>query len=279
MSIRIHVDPANPGQFFACCGLLELANRLWHGAEGWFHDHDFSIACAGTLGELISRLAEANIQSTLSEGQRQRLGTLLSKAKAKLTPEELEEKTHLQEMWKHERLHLSAPFALWLDWWRDERGERTELKTWAAKQLVAEMAEAMLTIIAKASWRESLDPGNLFVTIHANTLPFNFDSDLSGQGSARDAGFSFDTLGVKCAFRPLLELLAFIGLQRFRPDIARGDNLLRFSLWSLPLPPPVAAAAACGALTLGVRRSYEFRLFHRTKYMKAFLPAQPCGGL
>jgi CRISPR-associated protein Csb3 len=31
--IRIPVDLTNPGQFFACCGLLELANRLWPGAE------------------------------------------------------------------------------------------------------------------------------------------------------------------------------------------------------------------------------------------------------
>ena len=36
--IRVRVDPTNPGQFFACCGLLELADRLWDGAEGWFED-------------------------------------------------------------------------------------------------------------------------------------------------------------------------------------------------------------------------------------------------
>jgi CRISPR-associated protein Csx14 len=34
MSLRIKVDPTNPGQFFACCGLLELADRLWSGAQG-----------------------------------------------------------------------------------------------------------------------------------------------------------------------------------------------------------------------------------------------------
>ena len=30
--IRIPVKLTNPGQFFACCGLLELADRLWPGA-------------------------------------------------------------------------------------------------------------------------------------------------------------------------------------------------------------------------------------------------------
>ncbi len=33
-SIRVNIDPTNPGQFFACCGLLELADRLWPGSEG-----------------------------------------------------------------------------------------------------------------------------------------------------------------------------------------------------------------------------------------------------
>lgn len=27
-TIRINVDVTNPGQFFACCGVLELASRI-----------------------------------------------------------------------------------------------------------------------------------------------------------------------------------------------------------------------------------------------------------
>jgi CRISPR-associated protein Csx14 len=40
-NIHLRVDPTNPGQFFACCGLLELADRLWGGAEGWFYSQHF----------------------------------------------------------------------------------------------------------------------------------------------------------------------------------------------------------------------------------------------
>ncbi len=39
-AISIRIDPTNPGQFFACCGLLELADRLWASAEGWFENDD-----------------------------------------------------------------------------------------------------------------------------------------------------------------------------------------------------------------------------------------------
>src|SRR6516225_3312737 len=34
--ISINVDIRNPGQFFACCGLLEISSRIWPDSEGWF---------------------------------------------------------------------------------------------------------------------------------------------------------------------------------------------------------------------------------------------------
>src|SRR3954447_519303 len=62
-NIKIPVDLTNPGQFFACCGLLELADRLWPGAEGWFEEEgrEFKIACAGTLSLFISSIANAEL--------------------------------------------------------------------------------------------------------------------------------------------------------------------------------------------------------------------------
>src|SRR4051812_35917946 len=45
-AVQVNVDSANPGQFFACCGLLELADRICHGAEGWFEAEQFCIAAS-----------------------------------------------------------------------------------------------------------------------------------------------------------------------------------------------------------------------------------------
>jgi len=42
MSIRINVAPTNPGQFFACCGLLELADRLWPERRGALRTGSFT---------------------------------------------------------------------------------------------------------------------------------------------------------------------------------------------------------------------------------------------
>src|SRR5947209_1185371 len=59
--IRVTTDPRNPGEFFACCGLLELADRLWPcGAEGRFADASFVLTPvkAGQGGQLIDLVRE-----------------------------------------------------------------------------------------------------------------------------------------------------------------------------------------------------------------------------
>jgi CRISPR-associated protein Csb3 len=274
--IRINVDPTNPGQFFACCGLLELADRLWPGAEGWFSDDGFAfhMACDGTLDELMGTFKRVEIFSSISPEEQKRLATLLSVPKASLTLQDMEDKKRLQAMWKSERLHVSAPFDLWIDWWRDDRGNRTELKTWAAKQMVSEMVSAMMVAVQVASAQNLSVDETLFQAMQDDSLPFNFDSDLCRTGNARDAGFSADTLNLKSAYRPLLELLSFIGLQRFRPDTTATKERFTYCIWSIPLSVPVAGATASGRLRLPDSTQYCFELFRRTKYMKAFLPAQ-----
>ena len=276
-TITVTVDVTNPGQFFACCGLLELADRLRPGAEGWFNVDGgaFHIACNGTLDELITTFTKVEIASSLTPDQRRRLATLLSVAKTSLTSRDLEEKSQLQAAWRIERLYVSRPFDLWLDWWRDDQGNRTELKTWAAKQMVSEMTSAMMVAIQRHLADHPQAEKKLFHPVHDDSLPFNFDSDLCRTGNARDAGFSADTLNLKSEYRPLLELLAFVGLQRFRPQATETQEQFTYCIWSIPLPVSVAGAAASGTLELTTSTQYCFELFRRSKYMKAFLPAQP----
>jgi CRISPR-associated protein Csb3 len=276
-NIAVNVDVTNPGQFFACCGLLELAYRLWPGAEGWFEDSVFLISSSGRLDQILEQLAAAEIRSSLSLQELRSLGTLLSKEKAALTEIERGEKARLQQMWRRERLWISEPFDVWLDWWRDTRGERTQLKTWAAKQLVFEMADRMFSIVRLEVACRTPPKCELFFESNDDSLPFNFDSDLCRTGNARDAGFSADTLGLKCTYRPLLELLAFIAFQRFRP--AGDGQALTYCTWGMPLPAPIAAAAVSGAISIPLQSRYTFALFNRTKYMKAFFPATPYRGI
>lgn len=283
MSIQVAVDPTNPGQFFACCGLLELADRLWPGAEGWFEHGEFRVACEGGLGELLQQLSKATVNSSLTEAELRRLGSLQSMDKRKRTSDITAEMDDLRTRWRLERLHLSEPFDLWLDWWRDNTGERTDLKTWAAKVQVLGMVRDFHGLIKALRWDASNATDCLTQSVRAGALPFYFDSDAGAQGSAQDAGFSaYDLRTVLKGHspkRPLIELGSFLAFQRFRPNPVAGTDRYRFSTWTTPLPVSVASPVAVAAVEIPGAQWYEFRLFSRTQYMKTFLPATPLGGI
>ncbi len=280
--IQIPVDLTNPGQFFACCGLLELADRLWPGAEGWFEDRQFRLRFNASLGELIDSLRRAVIANTMSPKQRARLDELSKMSKKDLAKAGFEdEKKVLDTMRREEPMVLQSSFEFRIDWFRDEYAGGSRFKTWAGQQSVLDIATAMHASLCRV---DAAVESTLWDCVRGGGLPFNFDSDLGAQGSALDIGFSFDPLAasdmtrIEGTCRPGLELLAFIGLQRFRPREIPRQNRFVYAAWRQPLPPPVAAAAACEAIPVGAASCYEFRLLYRTKYLKSFLPAIPFQG-
>jgi CRISPR-associated protein Csb3 len=79
--IRVSVDPTNPGQFFACCGLLELADRLWPDSEGGFEAGGFCLWPKATNGnasaeELLNQLVGCALTNTMTPEQVIRLDEL-----------------------------------------------------------------------------------------------------------------------------------------------------------------------------------------------------------
>lgn len=282
-NIRIPVDLTNPGQFFACCGLLEIADRLWPGAEGWFDNERFVVqASDASFPVVLDALRQFTVANTMSSAQRTRLEELSSMSKRDREKAGLEgEKKTLDSLRREEPILFQSSFELRLDWFRDEYSGGSRFKTWAGQQSVLDIATAMHEGV-KAAGQESEDA--LWDSARNVGLPFNFDSDLGSQGSALDIGFSFDALAasqltrVEGTCRPGLELLAFIGLQRFRPREIRGHNRFVYTAWRQPLPTCVAAAAVCQAIRVTEASCYEFRLLYRTKYLKSFLPAIPFQG-
>ena len=280
-TISVCVDPTNPGQFFACCGLLELADRLWPGAEGWFDADRFFIQSAGSLSELLDKLKQKPIANTMTAAQRARLdqlSSMTSKQRSAVAGAD-EEKTALEALHRELPVLIDGGIALHIDWFCDEFSGGSRFKTWAGRQSVLEIACAMhggLNVSDQADelWRSARGIG----------LPFYFDADQGGQGSALDVGFSFDSLAggettrIEIACRPALELLAFIGLQRFRPrEVGRTGRFI-YVTWQERLPVSVAACAACGAVAVRGGSPFEFRLLYRNKYYKSFLPAIPFQG-
>lgn len=284
-SIAIRIDLANPGQFFACCGLLEFADRLWPGIEGRFDQEHFLVTgpreCS--LRALFETLAAVTVANTMTPECHSRLAelTAMTRQQRETTPGLEEEKKNLEALRRELPIVLTGKIELHIDWFCSEFSGGSRFKTWAGQQSVLDIAQNMHRGMTKAlgepdpsPWRNVRDVG----------LPFNFDSDLGGQGSALDVGFSFDPLAgseatrINLPCRPALEFLSFIGLQRFRPREIPRQNRFVYTAWNAALSPPVAASVACGAVDLGDESLHEFKLLYRTKYLKSFLPAIPFQG-
>jgi CRISPR-associated protein Csb3 len=283
-TIRVRVDPTNPGQFFACCGLLELADRLWRGAEGWFEDsgcgfelRPLSAAHVAT-DDLLLQAVRCPLSNTMTDAQLGRREVLSAIPKKCRSPALEAEKARLDGIWRESPLILGQPFSILLDWFLDDRAGGSDLKTWAGQQSVVDIARSMQSAANLVS--HELAPEQwLSARANNDSLPFNFDSDLGAVGSALDVGFSFDPLkGVNVQTRPVIEFTAFLGLQRFRPRRMNAENRYRYETWTQPLEPSVAQMAASGLLHTKEATIWEFNLLYRTKYLKSFLPSQPTGG-
>lgn len=284
MSISIDVDPANPGQFFACCGLLELADRLWCGAEGWFergagpfHIRPTTEIPTFSTQTLLNEITRCSLSNTMTSSQLQRrdeLGTM-TKTVREADPSLEAEKKLLDAMRREAPIVLGEPFSLRIDWFVDSPGDGKTFKTWAGQQSVMDIAQGLKGLIdvhsgspEKCLWQ--LGSGDC--------VPFYFDSDIGSTSSDLDVGFAVDPLrniGLSVRVRPLLELAAFVGLQRFRPMRVGAKNEYLFSAWSEPLLPEIAAPVVSGCIASLRSRSFSFVLLYRTKYLKSFLPATP----
>jgi hypothetical protein len=261
-AIRLLVDPSNPGQFFACCGLLELADRLWKGAAGWFVRDQFLISSADatakskTLQELVSAFCGAAI-------------------------EQLDEDDDTSS-----RMRLGGPFLLTLDWWHDRRSGGNRLKVWAGRMSSVRIARAMQSALANpAIQNDSLlnfgavvfDP----IEKDKKVEPYYFDSRRGVNAQSRDIGFAPDALQMTTTAFPAVEILCLIGLQRCRPRPAVSkQRVFDYHTWSVPYQPEILPAAIDGLLASQGGQHFRFENSFRTdqKKHKAFLPAELIGG-
>ena len=288
-SFSVNVDVANPGQFFACCGLLELAHRLWRGAEGWFDYGLFNVYVyhdGASLIKLLSKFRTCDLCGHTAPADR-----------ADPSEEDDSDKDK-----KASSLGLGDPFSLCLDWWTDKA-----LKPWAGTMDARLIFEAMKAAVNDASddplndaqvVRDPLlstglsddTPGSAnAATVHRpRTLrkaklkkrePFYFDARRGANAKALDIGFMPDALKIPSAAFPAVESLCLVGLQRFRPMPTDIPRVFVYSTWSVPLPPLLAAAAACGLVpgVGGVRYRFENAFRTDQRKHKGFLPATRIG--
>jgi CRISPR-associated protein Csx14 len=252
-NITVTVDVTNPGQFFACCGLLELADRLWPGAEGWFEGDCFGVMCQGDLATLLTAAVEARVDQLVPDDEM-------------ASP-----------------MRLGGAFGLTLDWWHDELVGGKTLKVWAGSMRGVRIARAMQHAISNAP-----EPGHILdygVPVFdaddrgKKVEPYYFDSRRGWNAQSLDIGFAPDSFNMTTVAFPGVEFFCLVGLQRFRAVPTDQRRVFIYHTWNVPLPIALAPAAAVGALP-GVRSTpYRFENAFRTdqKKHKSFLPATPIG--
>jgi len=294
-NITVRVDVTNPGQFFACCGLLELAHRLWPGAEGWFDKVSSCFAISSNdssaaVQQLFDDMCKCELWG-LSKQERDELEVIekesrdLKKHRGALPPDKEQRGKELGTQARKGAIQIGAPFNLILDWW--QTGDETAApKTWAGRQELHKIARACQDALSGVGKPENMFDHGCVLRMppeyrkskpeeSKSVEPFYFDARRFAH--ALDTGFSLDAQDAKTIAHPAVELLCLVGLQRFRPAATDKKWTFEYSVWSLPLPTSVAAALASGAVPAGQR--YRFTMLFRDdqKRYKAFGFATPIG--
>lgn len=300
-SFTINVDVTNPGQFFACCGLLELAHRLWLGVEGMFEEGGeiFTVYSPNdpsvSLQQLVQGMIQCKISGLTATEQQEREAleaekNQLKKENKQLSEEKEKRRKELGTMARAGAISLGDPFGLDLNWWQTSDEEVNTPKTWAGLQEIHKVARAAQDTFARIDDLRELFNHRAVLRMpkeyakNANDQkkavePFYFDARRFAH--ALDIGFSLDVQGAETIVHPAVELLALIGLQRFRPGGSDRKWEFAYTAWSTPLSAPVAAAVASGAVSIDSQRRYRFRLLFRDdqRRYKAFSHATQIGGL
>ncbi|MBX3132207.1 MAG: hypothetical protein KF689_02315 [Gemmatimonadaceae bacterium] len=242
--IRIKVDLTNPGQFFGCCGVFELAQRLWPGATAHFDDTHFVVS-HGDLKDLVEETAKASIEALEPANQ------------------------------TSSALRLAEPFDLRLDWWKVERG----LKTWAGRMSVDRIAMSLQRDLPNTLGNGFFDDGHVVLGADGKKVePYYFDGRRGATALPLDVGFSSDALSMETVAFSATEFFTLVGLQRFRPVDVKL-RVYQYRAWRASFPVTLAALAAANALPDG-GSLFQFESAFRTdqRKHKAFSPAIPVHG-
>jgi CRISPR-associated protein Csx14 len=254
-SITVAVDPTNPGQFFACCGLLEIADRLWPGAEGWFGEGGREFRIQGEKVRTLREVLEKLIQHPPTMIEQFENGLPVKPIIAPLSIKLDEDKHIVLDGWTRIALDKGKAVVMGNSPWNFWSGNQKSAGLWTA--LRAELINQL-----KRLTTENLE--QLFSKRLFQKGRFGFDPGPAW--NALDAGFSPNEQDMQVQSSPAVELLAAVGLQRFRPLLNKSRDGFDYFSWHSPLPLVVAVAAFAGGLLTSQTRRYRASVVSRGEY-------------
>lgn len=246
--ISIPFDPTNPGQFYACCALIDLFDLSGARVQSRFEVSDDHPRTAE-----FALLSEQQIDLSLLLGE--------------LRAASFEVVNHAEKAVKPIRLRLARGEIL-LDWWFDPfRSKTVSIKCWAGQVTTERLIAELLPVIDPTA-----NALNLFQI--PRMMKTRFGVDPRSAWNSLDLGYSPNEHNQDATTYPLVELLGAIGLQGFRPksDIRSSVG---YSAWKNWLPRvPARRAATIGWPGLSCS-SYQFSIEKRGQSYKFFTFATP----
>jgi CRISPR-associated protein Csx14 len=247
--LRIPLDPCNPGQFYACCGLIELfelsgTQTLSKFVVNWRRPREATFVLASDtaleLGAIAKAVREARYRS-------------LPRPEAKDKKPETDSIAPVQVTIFGREIVLDW----WLEWFRQRA---RQLKCWAGQVTTRKLICILPALLAGGDL--SFDEGVLTTT--------RFGIDPRSAWVALNLGYSPNEQGQESRTYPVVEMLGAFGLQGFRPAGSRAEGFT-YHLWLSPLPRVVVRSvcarswpgceSAAYRFSLGVRGSYKYFSF------------------
>lgn len=271
MRYDIQVNPMNPVEYLACCGVFEILARFDGNATSWWEiepEPGF---------RLESEIDEASLLACLKEtfsdwGQWQSRGGE-NRNDESLLADDVEnnaEATDGDEEEGVEGIYLNPQFSmndnvigLNIDWWYETLTpeklikKKSAWKMYAGQQTAEKISRAMTDAAAVLLKKNPVNTLTELVKLSAGmTGRFGFDPRSSR--NALDAGYSANDLKLPIATCPFAELLTTIAAQHFFPQRNRqsggitssrgwiASDVFRYALWTTTLPITLARMAAVG---------------------------------
>lgn len=279
---RIPVDLFNPGQVFACLGLLEAADVLIGDAQGgfdWSDETDVRFVLR-TRGEanpvevVLSFLAEARVVALAPKGSdlSDQWGTVTHVDMEGVFPvsptaREGPKRTWIKESALPIRLEAGGERSVFASHWADTENGRRSLKTWGGAQgksaasRMKDLLDAARPFIRAEPVASAADPFSIASPVGG------FRLDMKRDYVPIDIGFSPNAHKgrIEALGHPVVEIAAVIGLENARPAVI--DRLsYRYGVWRGELLPTLARPALGCASSASHARTFLAHLGEPNKY-------------
>jgi len=219
----ILVDLKNPGQFFACCGILYCADRMYDEVEGYFDDDKF----------IITAKCDVNPIDGITK---------------KLRTHQIESIIHADTDKPDSPVYINS-IPIRFDFY-NHFDNRHKIKLFAGQEVFKKIISRWIKHLRDNPPKSTTTLQEL-VTVD---VPSGLDTYTSW--NALDVGFSLNDQKMKRRAYPLVEFFAHVGIQTYA--WSKDGQKYTYKAWNVPLPITIARAVAAGAITLQQTKCFQF---------------------